>query len=59
MKAEIKGDELIITIPYAKNPATSKSGKSRIVATSSGFVATTAQVKDQPVKISLNAIIAN
>jgi hypothetical protein len=57
MKAEIKDDNLVITIPLNKSPNPSKSGKTLVVATTGGFMATTATVQDKPVKVSLNAII--
>jgi hypothetical protein len=59
MKAELKNGSLVITIPAndAKSLPASKSGKTLIVASSGGNVATTAQVNGQPVIIGLNAYI--
>jgi len=57
MQAEIKGSNLVITIPADLDPKPSKSGKSRMVATTGGFVTTTALVKGKPIKIGLNAVI--
>jgi hypothetical protein len=57
MKVEIKGNEVVITLPI-NNPLTpSKSGKSRIVATSSGIVATAAIYDGKPVKVGVNCFI--
>lgn len=59
MKAEIKDNNLIITIPCnTTNPPTSKTGKSKMVASTNGFIATSALVDGKPVKVSLNAIIS-
>jgi hypothetical protein len=57
MKAEIKGDNLIITIPVNTNPAPSKSGKTLIVASSGGNFASAASVNGKAVIIGLNAYI--
>lgn len=56
MKAEIKNGKLIIEIDVQK-PTPSKSGKSLVIATTSGNVATTATVDGKPVTIGLNAYI--
>ncbi len=56
MKAEIKGNQLVITIDM-QEPAPSASGKTMVVASSHGNQATTAQVNGQPVTIGLNAYI--
>lgn len=56
LTAVIDGQSLVITVPLQK-PTTSKSGKSQIVASSNGFVATTAVVAGKAVKVSVNAII--
>lgn len=56
MKAEIKGNELILTLPL-QSPTLSKSGKTLIVAGTGGFVATTAAVDGKPVRVSVNAIV--
>lgn len=58
MKAEIKNGKLIIEIDVQK-PTPSKSGKSLVVASSNGNVATTAVVDGKPVIIGLNAYIKN
>ena len=56
MKAEIKDGNLIITIPL-DTPKPSASGKTLVVASTRGNVATAAQVNDKPVTIGLNAYI--
>lgn len=56
MKAEIKDNNLVITIPLA-TPRPSASGKTLIVATTSGFAETTAEVNGKPVSVSVNATI--
>ena len=56
MKAEIKGNELIITITL-NEPRPSASGKTLVVASTGGNQATTATVNGQPVIIGLNAYI--
>ena len=57
MKAEVKGNKLIVEVDL-REPAPSKSGKTLIVATSSGIQTTDAEVKGKKVKIGLNAFIA-
>ncbi len=56
MKVEVKGTDLVITIPMQK-PAPSSSGKTLIVATTGGNQVTTAQVNGKPVTLGLNAYI--
>ena len=56
MKAEIKGNQLIITIDM-QEPAPSASGKTKVVASTHGNVATTATVNGKPVIVGLNAYI--
>lgn len=58
MKAEIKDGHLIITIPL-QTPTLSASGKTKIVATSHGNLATTATVEGKPVIVGINAWIKN
>ncbi len=55
--ATIEKDQLVIRAPL-RPPAPSKTGKSLVVASSTGFVPTTAVVNGKPVRISLNAIVA-
>jgi hypothetical protein len=56
MKAEIKGDNLVITIPTQK-PTPSASGKTLIVASSHGNQTTTCVVDGKPLTIGFNAYI--
>jgi len=58
MQVEIKGNELVITIPMQK-PAPSASGKTLVVASSHGNQPTSAQVDGKPVVVGLNAYIRN
>lgn len=58
MQAEIKGPNLIITLPIAATPQPSKSGKTLVVATTNGNVTTSVQVQGKPLVIGLNAYIA-
>jgi len=58
MKVEIKGNELVITIPMTK-PAPSASGKTLVVASSRGNKATAALVDGKPIIVGLNAYIRN
>ena len=57
MKATIENGELVIRIPVQDPPRPSKTGKTLIVATSGGNVATTANVDGKPVIVGLNAYI--
>ena len=59
MTAEIKGKNLIITIPLEEDPKPSTSGKTRVVASSRGNVKTALQYKGQPVTVGFNAYIPN
>ena len=47
---------LIIEIPL-QAPTPSTTGRSRIVASTRGFVATEAKVEGHPISISVNAVI--
>ena len=57
MNVTIEGKELVIRIPLETPPRPSKSGKTMIVATSSGSVTTSATVDGKQVIIGLNAFI--
>lgn len=60
MKVQIKGGDLVITIPAdVKNLKASKSGKTLTVASTGGFQETDLKVSDKPVYINLNAFIKN
>jgi hypothetical protein len=56
MQTTIENGVLVIRIPM-QEPAPSKSGKTRIVATTHGSVQSTATVSGQPIIVSLNAYI--
>lgn len=56
MKAEIKGTDLVITIPMQK-PTPSASGKTLVVATSGGNQPTSATVEGKVVIVGVNAYI--
>jgi hypothetical protein len=56
LKAEIKGNELIITIAM-QSPAPSASGKTLVVASSHGNQATSAMLDGQPIVVGVNAYI--
>jgi hypothetical protein len=56
MKVKIENKNLVITIPL-QTPSESKSGKTLLVATTHGAVATAVTVNDKPVIVSLNAYI--
>lgn len=56
MKVTIKDNTLVIEAPL-QTPQPSKSGKTLIVATTSGFLQTDAKVKGKNIAISLNATI--
>lgn len=57
MKAEIKGKELIITIPIKEK--VSKSGKNLLIATTGGNAVTTAEYKGRKVTVGMNAYVDN
>lgn len=54
MKFETNGNDLIIRVPLNVKPVGSKSGKSRIVASTSGFVS--ASTPFGTIKVGLNVI---
>lgn len=58
MHAEIKNGNLIVTLPVNPNPAPSASGKTLVVASSSGNKTTSVIVNGKPVTIGINAYIA-
>jgi hypothetical protein len=57
MKVTIENNELVIRIPVENPPRPSASGKTLIVATSSGNQTTDAIVNGQSVVVGLNAYI--
>lgn len=56
---DIENGDLLIRIPANDPPILSNSGKSRLVATTSGNVVTDLIVDGKPVVIGLNAYIKN
>lgn len=56
MKAEIVGDNLVITLPL-ETPRPSASGKTLVVASSHGNKPTAALVNDMNVIVGVNAYI--
>lgn len=56
MNVTVDGKELVIRIPMCE-PRPSSSGKTLVVATTSGNQVTTAMVNGKPVTIGLNAYI--
>ena len=59
MQTEVKGDNLIITIPMNKKPVVSASGKTLQVASSHGNTPTATQVDNSPLIVGVNAYIRN
>lgn len=57
MKCEIKGTDLVITIPIKEK--TSGSGKSLVIASTGGNIEAGLQYKGKPVVIGLNAYTKN
>lgn len=57
MNARIEGKKLIIEVDLNETPTPSASGKTLVVASSHGNVATTAKVGGKVVTIGLNAYI--
>jgi len=55
MKAEIKGSDLVITIPFNKKGVASGSGKSMVHATTSGNKVTELEVNGKLLVLGLNA----
>ncbi len=54
--AKIVGDKLVIEIPL-HDPRSSSTGKTRVVGTTGGFVATEALVDNMPVRVNVTATI--
>jgi hypothetical protein len=57
MKAERKGNELVITIPLLERPKPSKSGKSLLVCTSGGVRPLAIKVNGRPIQMVVNGFI--
>ena len=59
MKIEIKGNDLVITLPMDKPFQLSGSGKSYTVASSRGVIKTDTQVDGKFLNVGVNAYIEN
>jgi len=57
MEVTIKDNKMTIVLDM-QTPAPSKSGKTLVVASTRGIVATTATVDKKPVQVGVNAFIA-
>jgi hypothetical protein len=57
MTAEIKDKQLIIKIDLQDPPAPSASGKTLLIASTHGNLATSATVQGKPLTVSVNAYI--
>jgi hypothetical protein len=53
----IEDGMLVIRLPIADDPPLSKSGKTRVVASTNGFIAPGATYDGEIVRVSINAII--
>lgn len=58
MKATVKDGTLILEVPLT-SPRPSASGKTKVVATTGGFVQLDAQAGGKPIKLNLTATIPN
>jgi hypothetical protein len=57
MKARIEGEMLVVRVPLVTPPTLSKSGKTRLVATSHGVQRTSIKVEGKPIHVVMNAFI--
>ena len=57
LKAEIKGTNLVITVPMNETPVASSTGKTLVVASSHGNQPTTVQVQGKALVVGVNAYI--
>jgi len=55
MKVEVKGNDLVITLPFNKAGNDSKSGKTKVHATTNGNIATTVDVNGKQLIVGVNA----
>lgn len=58
MHVEIKENRMVITIDLEKSPRPSKTGKTKVVATTGGFKISDAEIFGQKIAVSVNATIA-
>ena len=54
VKAEVKGNEIVITLPFNPQGTRSQSGKTMIVATTSGAAVVNAPGFDKPISVNVN-----
>lgn len=59
MKVELKGSELLITIPVDKDPQPSASGKTLLVASTRGNQKTDVKYKGKTLVVAVNAYVKN
>ena len=59
MKTEVKGNDLVITLPMNKEGVLSAKGKTFLFATSHGNQPTAIQRNDLPLIVGVNAYIKN
>lgn len=57
MKASIKDNTLLITIPISESPRPSASGKTLVIVSTQGNKPTTIKVQDKILYIGVNAYI--
>ena len=57
IKAEIVGDNLVVSIPMAEAPSLSSTGRSHIIATTHGWLKTELEYANRKVSISLTACV--
>lgn len=57
IKVEIKGEEMIITLPISQ-PHPSKSGKTIVIASTQGNIRTSEMFEGKPITIGVNAYIS-
>lgn len=55
MKVEVKGNDLVITLPFNKTGNDSKSGKTKVHATTNGNQASTVEVNGKQLIVGVNA----
>jgi hypothetical protein len=58
MTAEVKNGQLVITLPLRKEPKPSASGKTLVVASTSGNQPTAVQINGETLIVGVNAYIA-
>lgn len=59
MKIEINGDEIVFRLPINKPLKPSGTGKSLMVCTTNGIIATETLVDGRPMSVGINAFVSN